>query len=325
MSAHSDYYDCNMQTRIVRYSHCLKQEWDSFVKESKNATFLFFRDYMDYHSDRFEDCSLLFYCDSRPIALLPANIDRANNALQSHAGLTYGGLIMSPGTRCSEIMQIFADLKEFMRNELGVSTLLYKPLPHIYCTLPAEEPLYALFSMGARIAARSVSTTIDNSNRIKPSQLRVRGAKKAREAGITCSRSSMYCEFWEVLSGTLMSQHGCTPVHTVKEIELLQERFPDNIRLYTACNGNGIVAGVVVYETETVAHLQYIAASPEGKECGALDMLIMYIMDEYREKRYIDFGISTEQGGTILNNGLIAQKEGFGGRAVVYDTYEITV
>ena len=38
-----------------------------------------------------------------------------------------------------------------------------------------------------------------------------------------------------------------------------------------------------------------------------------------------DFGISTEQGGRYLNEGLIFQKEGFGARTVVYDTYELNI
>ena len=36
-----------------------------------------------------------------------------------------------------------------------------------------------------------------------------------------------------------------------------------------------------------------------------------------------DFGVSTEQRGSYLNEGLIFQKEGFGGRAICYDTYAI--
>jgi hypothetical protein len=37
---------------------------------------------------------------------------------------------------------------------------------------------------------------------------------------------------------------------------------------------------------------------------------------------YLDFGKSTETHSDILNENLIYQKEGFGARAVCYDTYE---
>ena len=42
----------------------------------------------------------------------------------------------------------------------------------------------------------------------------------------------------------------------------------------------------------------------------------------YADRRYFSFGISTEQAGQYLNEGLIAQKEGFGARTVVHDFYE---
>ena len=41
--------------------------------------------------------------------------------------------------------------------------------------------------------------------------------------------------------------------------------------------------------------------------------------------KYIDFGKSTEGNGSILNEGLISQKEGFGGRTFVYQTWSINV
>ena len=60
--------------KIQCYEDSQKQVWDEFVGGSKNGTFLFFRDYMDYHRDRFEDHSLLIWEDNgRLIALLPAN------------------------------------------------------------------------------------------------------------------------------------------------------------------------------------------------------------------------------------------------------------
>ena len=40
--------------------------------------------------------------------------------------------------------------------------------------------------------------------------------------------------------------------------------------------------------------------------------------------RWIDFGISTEERGQRLNEGLASYKEGFGARAVNYDTYALS-
>ena len=57
---------------IERYTPAKKDEWDQFVRQSKNGTFLFLRDYMDYHSDRFADFSLVARDGEKIIAVLPA-------------------------------------------------------------------------------------------------------------------------------------------------------------------------------------------------------------------------------------------------------------
>ena len=58
---------------IIRYTKDKADEWNEFVARSKNGTFLFNRNYMDYHSDRFADYSLMFYRKGRLYALMPAN------------------------------------------------------------------------------------------------------------------------------------------------------------------------------------------------------------------------------------------------------------
>lgn len=314
-----------MPINIKRYSSSMKDIWNAFVKASKNGTFLFAREYMDYHSDRFTDHSLMFYQDNKLLAILPANICREQNTLFSHSGLTYGGLVMHPDAKADDIIESVESLKNYMR-EAGIQRLIYKAVPYIYNRMPSEEPLYALFQAGARISSRSISTTIDNKARLKFSQLRKRGITKATKAGIECHESNEYEKFWEILTGILYTRHQSTPVHTIEEIRLLHSLFPENIRLYTADYQGKPIAGIVVYDTDETAHFQYIAASDEGCMLGALDLLIAYLTDNiFTHKRYIDFGTSTEQSGTYLNKGLIKQKEGFGGRAVVYDTYELTI
>ena len=87
-----------------------------------------------------------------------------------------------------------------------------------------------------------------------------------------------------------------------------------------------MVAGVLLFIYDNMVHTQYMASSEYGRENGALDLLIASIIEEYRDsKKYLDFGISTEDGGLVLNNGLISQKEGFGGRSITYDFYEVKI
>lgn len=307
---------------IIRYSPERKSEWDGFVAQSKNGTFLFFRDYMDYHSDRFADHSLMFYAGGRLYALLPANIK--DGVLHSHQGLTYGGLVMREDAAAAAVVTLFSELNAYLKAE-GVSRVAYKSIPWIYHLQPSGEDLYALFKVcRARISARDISSTIILGDRIKWHRDRRYGVNKARRSGVSVRRSDDLRAFWRVLDLNLGNKYGVRPVHTVEEMELLKSRFPDNIILYVAEKDGEVLGGTVLYVTGQVVHAQYISASPEGKRLRVIDAIYDVILnnDYAGFRHYFDFGKSTEDCGAILNENLIYQKEGFGGRGVCYDTYE---
>lgn len=315
------------QMSVVRYDSDKKDIWNRFVADSKNGTFLMDRDYMDYHSDRFQDCSLMFYKHGNLTAILPANYCADSNTVYSHQGLTYGGLLLSKKISAVETLEVFSCAIDWMQTMLGSHRWIYKPVPYIYCSLPSEEDLYAVFRTGGRLSSRLVASVVDSSNRLPWRKLRVRGINKAVKAGISIDRvctDSDWDIFWGILSDVLLERHNNQPVHSLDEIKLLAGRFPDNISLYVARKDGRIVAGTVIYETAQVAHTQYIASSPEGRSNGALDMLFDELTGRiYADKPYFDFGTSNGQDGNYLNEGLIFQKEGFGARSVVYDSYEI--
>ena len=68
-------------------------------------------------------------------------------------------------------------------------------------------------------------------------------------------------------------------------------------------------------------------ASQRGRELKALTLLFDYLINHYaqREFYYFDFGISTEQHGSILNRGLVQQKCRLGGRGILYPIYELKI
>ncbi len=169
------------------------------------------------------------------------------------------------------------------------------------------------------------STVMNLNNPIEMSKLRKRMIKKAADKGITVGEElakQNYVEYMSLLDGVLMKHHDLHPVHTADEMFLLHSRFPDNIRLITArCSGE-LLAGTILYEYDNVIHTQYLAVADEARNTGALDLVVSYVIDKYRNRKsFLDFGISTEKAGHYLNEGLISQKEGFGGRTVVYKTW----
>lgn len=306
---------------VVCYSAEQKAGWNQFVSNSKNGTFLFDRNYMDYHSDRFEDNSLMIYRKGKLYSLLPAN--KVGNMLYSHQGLTYGGMIMNDKVTVSESVEMFKAVNAFLR-ECNFTKIVYKPVPFIYHQHPAQEDLYALFrTVHARITGRNISSTIIQSDKIKFIESRKSGIRKALANEVTVRLSSDLSAFWEILDTNLKNKYGVAPVHSLSEMQLLQSRFPQNIKLYLAYKGNVALGGTLLYITKQVVHTQYISANLEGKELGVLDLLFDHLINhEYTNYPYFDFGQSTEQKGNILNESLIFQKEGFGGRGMCYDIYE---
>lgn len=309
---------------IKIYIPSYKEVWDNFICQSRNGTFLFLRDYMDYHADRFHDCSLMAYYGGNLYAVLPSHV--SGFTFFSHKGLTYGGWVINDKMTASLMLSLFDYVIDFLRN-MGMNKWIYAPIPYIYFKYPSEEDLYALFRCGANLVERKVSTVIPSYLARPFSTLRKRKVNHARRAGLLIRHTEDYGSFWKVLTDNLRERHQASPVHSLDEILLLKNRFPSNIRLYCVYNTQGcIIAGTVLYLTDNVVHVQYIGSTQEGRDVGAVDFIFHHLIHEtYNQIPYFDMGTSVEDGGHFLNEGLIFQKEGFGGRAVVYDTYEIKI
>jgi hypothetical protein len=207
-----------------------------------------------------------------------------------------------------------------------MTRVVYKPIPHIYHRLTAEEDLYALFVRGGRLVRRDVSSTLVMRDRPGLSKGRKWAVKRAKATGMEVRPSGDFDGFMAIEEENLRTKYGVRPTHSAAEMRLLAERHPEHIKLYGAYKDNRLLGGVVVYENRHVAHAQYIATTPEGRDLAALDCVIDGLLnDVYADRTYFDFGISTEDGGKTLNVGLIENKESYGARAVAYDWYEVDV
>lgn len=303
----------------------MRDEWNRFVEESRNATFLFNRGFMDYHAHRFDDNSLIVYRGNKICALLPANLTIDENGckiLQSHGGLTYGGWILSSHhPDASEMIEIFKLLKEYAHQN-GISRLDYKPVPHVYTKSPSQEDLYALFRMGAVLTERNISCAIDLHSNPGFNKLQRRMLKRASEHKCEIIEDADITRFHKLLTDCLQERHGVTPVHSAEELRLLRDRFPSQIKVYMLCEEDEPQAGVCVFDTGRVAHAQYICSTKHGRDEGFLTMLFhRLIFNDFAIKDYFDFGICNEDHGFYLNEGLYRQKSALGGSGVVYDRY----
>ena len=313
---------------IERYTPEHSHEWDEHVSHSRNGTFLHQRGYMDYHRDRFTDHSLMAR-DSRGrlVAVMPACED--DDTLWSHKGLTFGGWIMHPNRCDADVMLSIMELTLKHLKSEGFKHLVYKTVPHIYHRPFADDDQHALCRMGARWTESNVSSCIDLSNPLPFDRGNRANVNRARRSGVAVDIDSngVLHDFWHVLEDVLRNNHKTAPVHTLSEIQMLQNRFPDNIRLHTATLDGKVVAGVVIYLSNDVAHCQYIASSPDGRENKALALLFHDLVEHYRRQgcRWFDMGTSNECHGEVLNTSLMEQKNRFGGRAVAYNIFTLDV
>ena len=306
---------------VEEYTHALADEWDALVEASRNGTFLHKRGYMDYHASRFADASLIARDGrGRAVAALPAHY--SGDVVSSHRGLTYGGWLMTMRADAAAMLDIWAQAAEHYRAR-GFSELFYRPAPHIYHKYPAEEDIYAVFRAGGRLDSTLISSVIATANAPRFDETRRQGVRKASAAGVVVDESGDWVGFWAILTALLAEKYNATPVHSLDEITMLQGRFPANIKLYTATFEDRIIGGAVLYITDTVAHTQYVATTDAGRELNALPLLYSYLLEQYRHLPYFDFGTSNEDAGRILNTGLIAQKQAYGARAIVYPSFTI--
>jgi len=316
--------------KLRRYTPSDAAKWNDFIQNSKNGTFLFQRSYMDYHADRFLDHSLVATSGKGQwIAVLPAT--EQEEVFSTHAGLTYGGWVSDVAMTCPDMLDLFDQLLNYLATQ-GFILLKYKTIPYIYHRLPAQEDAYALFINNATLYRRDTLSVLDLRAISLTQDRRKRCAKKALQQNVeiqlTQNLPQSYVDFWQCLETNLQTQFKQKPTHSLAEILELQSLHSHNICLHCAYLGGELCAGVVVYLSKPVCHVQYISASPAGKESGALDLLFLEIIAHYREQDafwYLDFGISNEQDGRYLNLGLIEQKEGFGARTVTHDFYQLSV
>ena len=277
---------------------------------------------MDYHSDRFQDYSLMVFDEEKLIAVLPAN--RVEDTIYSHQGLTYGGLVLNSKAKLSLVLSIFKSVLKFL-NENSIDKFILKTMPNFYLDAFSDELEYCLFIVQAKLNRRDSLSVIDLTKPYFITKTRKESIRRGKKNNLIIKEELNFELFWnDILIPNLDKKHQVKPVHSVEEITLLQKRFPNNIRHFNVYHNDKIVAGTTVFSTEKVAHPQYISGNSDKNELGCLDYLYHLLITEvYKDKNYFDFGISNEEQGTKINEGLLFWKESFGAKTIVQNFYEV--
>ncbi len=310
---------------IRRYQSVDAIQWNAFIAGAKNATFLFHRNFMEYHADRFTDFSLIATNEKgRWLGVLPANIIEANRCIISHQGLTYGGLVTAKKENLLVTLAIFRAMLQFL-HQSGIRELHYKALPAFYNSLPAEEYRYALFLAEAVLYRCDTTLAIHQASFSEIAAHNHRLLRIAVSKNLIFEESDDFASFWEqVLTPHLAERYGVSPVHNLSEITLLKGHFPSQIRQFNVIQDGKILAGMTFFETPCVAHAQYIASNEQGRNYNALKSLVAYLLlHVFPDKAVFDMGICNENNGLRINKGLLFWKEKRGGRTYTHEFFKV--
>lgn len=314
-----------MQLHIEKYKPEYKNIWNDFIDKSKNGTFLFKREFMEYHQYKFKDFSLMIFDEAELVALLPANLADEGTVI-SHEGLTYGGFVLSPLSSVTKILSYLEFVLKWLSNN-GILCLKVKHIPDFYINCSQGELEYAYFLLDAKNYRTDCALAFEYNN-IENRQL-PKGRKseivKAKKLNVIIQEKNSFDDFWNIiLIPNLFNRFGVLPVHSLQEISILKEYNFNYIKQFNALYNNRIVAGATIFETKTTAHVQYLAGNDDARKTGALDYLFYYLIDHFsKSKKYFDFGIVNENQGRSINFGMLKWKESFGCRAFLHKFYEI--
>lgn len=314
-----------MNYKIVRYQPEHKKQWDDFVRTAKNATFLFYRDFMEYHSDRFEEYSLMVFKKEQLLAIFPAHI--TTTKICSHNGLTYGGLIFSDKISVGDVCSIFEDIINFSK-EQGIKEMEVKIIPQPYQNDYSSAFEFSLFQQNAILQRRELNYFTDLKRPLEIHKSKLKFKNKGLWDNLELKTSTNFELFWnDLLIPVLKEQYDSSPVHSLEEISSLAEKFPENIKQFNVFLNGLCIAGITLFISGDVVKSQYGVVNATGKEYRALDYLYIQLLEHFQKQgfTYFDMGSSNIGDGKEINIGLSKYKEEFGAKPYNLDRYTLKV
>ncbi|MBI9062307.1 MAG: hypothetical protein JEZ14_09995 [Marinilabiliaceae bacterium] len=304
---------------VVKYSEANKEQWDEFVANSNIQSFLFYRDYMEYHKDRFKDYSLMLYEKDRLKAILPGNI--VGNRFYSHQGLTFGGMIyLNMNITFNQGVKYW---KAFFLHleQVNINKITIRSTPFFYSLPACQLHDYLLKEIFIINTQPKIGAFIECASHVFPSST-IENRKLQLDKFRFCE-SNRLDDFWGILETNLKKYHKAKPVHTLNEIVKLKKAFPNYLKLFVVENKNkgNIEAGALVYDYKGIVKTQYLAVSETGRCNRAMHAFYYSLISFYKNKKQI-IDLGTCMNGDDVNVNLLNIKERFG--ACTYITNEFT-
>ena len=306
--------------------------WDAFVARSINGNLFHTRRFLSYHEEgRFTDCSLLFYRNKKLVAVAPGEL--AGTQWTSHRFASHGGLVVGPGLRADQALDVVWSLRQYAADHDWTS-LDMRFAPDAMCGDDAATLFWALEILGFAESGRELSWCFDpgpaSGQPLESACYNgARGAiRQGRRAGLVVRQSEDYATFWKMLQRNLGVRFKTVPTHSLEEIKRICTLCPGEIELWAAFNDQQrMIAGTVVFDLSvSTAHTFYSAQDYRFRGLRPAALLMHHLHEEFvahRRKR-LNLGVITACGATELNLGLSFFKQSFGARPTLRRTYRFS-
>jgi lipid II:glycine glycyltransferase (peptidoglycan interpeptide bridge formation enzyme) len=321
--------------RIILYKDDYEKQWDDFVQQSRNGTFMQQRKFLNYHPQgKFQDCSLMVYDGKNQLSsVIPAAVKKDNETsiFCSYPGASHGGIIIHQKFDTSNALTLIPLLIEHCRSH-GFKAIEIKLVPRIYHFRTSDEIDFSLRLNGFLPDITELATALplkefDNADCMMEKHA-IRNKNKALKLGVTVKESDDFISYWRILETNLKNRHNTSPTHTYFEMIDLIQRFPDQIKLFSAFYQEKMIAGVLVFLLNSrVINCFYICHDDQYQHLRPLNLVFSHLINWGMKEgfHYVDWGISTENQGKVVNTGLFKFKESFGGRGILRETYKLNL
>ena len=123
-----------------------------------------------------------------------------------------------------------------------------------------------------------------------------------------------------------LKKYSVKPVHTAEELIKLKNIYiPNNIDFFVSHIEDNFNAAIVVFyfpKTKTI-HTQYLCSKEEFAKLSPMSFMYYSMILEAKKMNYkkVSWGVSTENFGHVLNQGLLKNKESYGSTYSVNKTF----
>ena len=316
--------------KIIKYENLYQDIWDKFVlEEACNGTFLQSRKFLNYHPvERFTDTSYMVFDDKQHlVAVCPACeiIENGAKVLCSHAGSTYGGIIIGKKWyRTAKVIEIVRSLEEVWISE-KFETVIIKQTPSLLASENVDLLQYCFYYLGFQ-CCNELNLYVDFEN--YSDDILSEFSQGKRTDVHNCQKKGLYykklttrkeIEYLLCLLEKTLEKYKKKPVHTVEEIyEFQTKRLIDECECFGVYENDTMLAASMMFyfSRVNVAHAQYLCANPDYKQLSPMSFMYYVMLVEMRKRGYkkVSWGIGTENMGLYLNEGLVKSKEYYGSK-----------